>query len=341
SALAFLSREIRAVASRTTGVVEFAPRMRTYEPSQRRSVFAAISAALGEAAPGFDLPGAYEAPSHPAVVQDAAPVVSMIVRTFDRPRFLRRALQSVQAQTYPNTEAVVINNGGEGARVAAICAEFPRARLVSIEKSNIADAATRGVEEARGRYAGLLDDDDLLFPDHVRRLCDALVRSGARAAYGDAVNIYLRTVGASYAVSGYRGIFVPALERTTMLSVCQVVGSSRIMFDREFVLGSGGFRPEFFPADDYEAWLRIIESSDVVRVAAVTSLYTQFLDRSNTSTARGPDYVAAHKAIYEAYPSTRQAVVAKREQLLAEIDRRGGHGMAPPAVVFDPQPLLF
>ncbi|MFN2529587.1 MAG: glycosyltransferase family 2 protein [Candidatus Baltobacteraceae bacterium] len=341
AALTFLSRGIRTVASRTTGAPEYAAQIRTYEPSVRRSIFAAISVALGEGVSALHVPTARPEFSKPATVEDAAPTVSLIVRTHNRPQFLRRALQSIEAQTYPNTETVVINNGGDAGAITAICAAFPRARLTTIEQTDIASAATRGLEEARGKYAGLLDDDDALFADHVRRLCDALVLSGARAAYADALNVYVRTVSRSYALSGYCGIFVPALERTSMLSVCQVVGSCRMMFDRGYLLSSGGFLPEFFPADDYEAWLRLIESSDVIRVAAVTSMYTQFLDRSNTSIARGPAYVGAHKAVYNAHPTTRQAVLQQRERLLASIRQRGGLGMAPPAVIFDPQPLLF
>ena len=40
------------------------------------------------------------------------PLVSIIVRTKDRPRLLRRALQSIAAQTYRPIEVVLVNDGG-------------------------------------------------------------------------------------------------------------------------------------------------------------------------------------------------------------------------------------
>ncbi|HID30803.1 MAG TPA: hypothetical protein EYP19_12475, partial [Desulfobacterales bacterium] len=41
------------------------------------------------------------------------PLVSVITRTKDRPRMLRKAMESVAEQTYPNIEALVINDGGD------------------------------------------------------------------------------------------------------------------------------------------------------------------------------------------------------------------------------------
>ena len=40
------------------------------------------------------------------------PLVSIIVRTKDRPKLLNRALQSISAQTYRPLEVVVVNDGG-------------------------------------------------------------------------------------------------------------------------------------------------------------------------------------------------------------------------------------
>ena len=40
------------------------------------------------------------------------PVVSIIVRTKDRPKLLKRALQSIASQTYRPIEVVLVNDGG-------------------------------------------------------------------------------------------------------------------------------------------------------------------------------------------------------------------------------------
>lgn len=339
AALTFLSRGVRVIASSTTGAVEYAPEIRSYDPAARRSIFAAVVAALGEPPPAVHIDSPQQAPASISITE-RAPAVSIIVRTFERPLFLRRALESIETQTYPNVEAVVINNGGDAAVVEHICRPFKRARLTTIEQRNIALAANLGLERGTGKYAGFLDDDDRLFPDHVERLASALERAGALAAYADAINIYLRPVHDNFAVTGFAGVFIPAIEPATMAVSSQVVGSSRIMFDRRWALAAGGFRPEFFPADDYEMWLRLLQSDDIVRVAAVTSLYSQFANRANMSVAHGAKYAEAHRRIYAAYPAS-PAIEQARTRMIAELERLSGHGMQPASIIFDPQKLLF
>ena len=40
------------------------------------------------------------------------PLVSVIVRTKDRPKLLKRAIQSISAQTYRPIEVILVNDGG-------------------------------------------------------------------------------------------------------------------------------------------------------------------------------------------------------------------------------------
>ena len=87
--------------------------------------------------------------------------------------------------------------------------------------------------------------------------------------------------------------------------------------------------------------LRLLQADDIARVDAITSLYSQFLDRTNFSTAAGSKYVDAHRLIYARYPTDRTAIQTKRTGLLESIERLGGHGLLPVPITFDPQPLLF
>lgn len=345
AALALIERGFAVVASAPSGVTEYVPHVQTYRPWSRRSVFAAVSAALGsapahtpivvDATGDAALPHALTQSAH-----DTAPRVSLIVRTLNRPRLLRRALESASAQTYPHVEIVVINDGGDPAEAASVCDDFPNVTLTTIAKSGVAGAATAGLRAATGTYANFLDDDDALFPDHVERVASALRRSGCLAAYADGMNVYLRSIRDDYAVTGYRAILVAALEPSTMLWTCQIVGIGRIMFDRAWVAREG-FKAECAPADDYEAWLRIIAASDVARVPAVTHLYSQFQDKTNTSVSSGGRYATAHRVLYALHPTDRPAIADRRTAVIRELERLGGHGMFPPVVTLDPQPLLF
>jgi len=102
-------------------------------------------------------------------------VVGIIVRTKDRPEFLRRALGSITAQTFPDWECVIVNDGGEPAPVDALVAALAPAHRARVRVLHH--------ETARGRWksanAGVLattapllilhDDDDSWHPDFLAR----------------------------------------------------------------------------------------------------------------------------------------------------------------------------
>ena len=100
-----------------------------------------------------------------------SPAVSVIIPTLDRLAFLRRALQSLAAQTYEDFEAIVVVDG-PSPELAGFVASHPdpRVRLVQRETTGgTAAARNSGIEAARGRYVGLLDDDDIWLPTKLER----------------------------------------------------------------------------------------------------------------------------------------------------------------------------
>lgn len=100
-----------------------------------------------------------------------SPAVSVITPTVDRLPLLRRALESLAAQTYEDWEAIVVVDG-QSPEVAEFVAGHPdpRVRLVQRDVTGgTAAARNSGVAVARGRYVGFLDDDDIWLPTKVER----------------------------------------------------------------------------------------------------------------------------------------------------------------------------
>jgi LmbE family N-acetylglucosaminyl deacetylase len=121
---------------------------------------------------------------------EGGPRVSVVVRTFNRPDFLREALASLAASEYRNLEIVLVNDGGAAPEVPSAY-PFPLLRVDLPANRGRAAAAGAGVDAATGPYVAFLDDDDLIAPEHFTVLVGAAAATGARVVYSDAaVGIY-------------------------------------------------------------------------------------------------------------------------------------------------------
>jgi len=102
------------------------------------------------------------------------PLVSIIIPTFDRPRYLQEAIEAVLAQTYPNIEVLIFDNGtlDETLAVAADATRRdPRVRFQRNERNLGMSANFNALARAaRGEFLVAIGDDDRLLPEFVARL---------------------------------------------------------------------------------------------------------------------------------------------------------------------------
>ena len=95
------------------------------------------------------------------------PYFTVIIPAFDTVRFLDRCLRSLQAQTFPDWEAVCADDGstdGTGALMDRFAAEDGRFRVLHLTHAGVCIARNEAVKLAQGRYLVFLDSDDFLHP---------------------------------------------------------------------------------------------------------------------------------------------------------------------------------
>lgn len=106
------------------------------------------------------------------------PLVSIIIPCHNAQDWIAEALQSALAQTWPNTEIIVVDDGSTDLsyRIARPY-ESNRVKVISQENQGASSARNRGLNAAQGDYVQFLDADDLLARDKVeiqlRTLLDA------------------------------------------------------------------------------------------------------------------------------------------------------------------------
>jgi glycosyltransferase involved in cell wall biosynthesis len=110
--------------------------------------------------------------------------VSAIIPTFNRRPYIRRAIDSVLAQTVPVDEVIVVDDGSTDGTAELIEACYgTNVRIVRQANSGVSGARRRGIQEARGEWIAFLDSDDEWTPERNRLLLDATAKVPAEVAW--------------------------------------------------------------------------------------------------------------------------------------------------------------
>lgn len=95
--------------------------------------------------------------------------ISVIIPAYNAAATIAQAVQSVLAQTWPDVECIVINDGSTDDTMAALAPW--RDRITCMEKTNggFASARNAGMQVATGEWIAWLDADDIFEPDKLER----------------------------------------------------------------------------------------------------------------------------------------------------------------------------
>lgn len=109
------------------------------------------------------------------------PLVSIIVPVYNGEAHLERCLSSILLQTYPNFEAIVVDDGSED-KTMEICCRYSKAderiRIISQTKSGVSAARNTGIQQARGELLMFIDSDDCVTSEHLEKAVDLSGQTG-------------------------------------------------------------------------------------------------------------------------------------------------------------------
>lgn len=101
------------------------------------------------------------------------PLVSVILPVYNVEAYLERCIRSVQEQTYPNLEIILVDDGSTD-RSSEMCDAFQKedSRIIVVHKENggLSDARNQGAAIATGEYITFIDSDDYVTPGYVEYL---------------------------------------------------------------------------------------------------------------------------------------------------------------------------
>lgn len=203
-----------------------------------------------------------------AAVPGPMPTISVAMSVYNGERFLEEAIASVRAQTFPDFEFLILDDGSQDGSVDIAlrhAAEDPRIRVIARENRGLIASLNQLLVEARAPLVARMDADDVCHPE---RFAKQLAFLDAHPDYG-VVGCRTRDIdenGERYRVSGkehpdsHEG-FLEAIENGWPL-LCHPA----VLFRRELVLGVGGYHAAFRHCEDLDLWLRL---ASVTRLASL------------------------------------------------------------------------
>lgn len=196
-----------------------------------------------------------------------APKYSIVCAAYNVEKYIDATIASVIAQTEPDWELIVVDDGSTDATASRI-RRYADDRILLIQQANggVAAARNTALAAARGARFVILDADDLLHPAALVTLGAALDSGGAVASYGQCriITDDGRVIGRAYRLRrGYPpsgDVLSFLLTRNIFLNgghVCMVGAVAREI---------GGFRSDLPIAEDHEYWCRLAARGPIVFV---------------------------------------------------------------------------
>lgn len=92
------------------------------------------------------------------------PLISVIIPTYNRAKYLRQCIESALSQDYPNLEVIVVDNGSTDNTAEILTSFGNKIKCLKEEKRGASAARNKGLRAARGEFIALLDSDDFYLP---------------------------------------------------------------------------------------------------------------------------------------------------------------------------------
>jgi hypothetical protein len=255
---------------------------------------------------------------------ESAPLVSFLTTVYGTEDFLPAMIDSVVAQTSPDWQLVVVDNGLSSRVVEIVSRYLPdrRIQLLRQENRGYRGGVTTAAEAATGRYLSVLDSDDKIMPSFVATMAEVIeAEPGIDAVGCDAVQFhdaeqahlptgYLASLGVQWQPC------YASQPLTLSDTLAGVIPYYTGLVRRAAWQRAGGYAEHDPDVDESVViWLRLVQQGDVRLIDAPLGWYRI---RAN-SLSRDPAKVEAFEhALITAFARTAESTASAGDRVLVE-----------------------
>lgn len=195
------------------------------------------------------------------------PIVSVVIPVYNGSNYLKNAIDSALAQTYRNTEVIVVNDGSDDdGKTASIIQSYGN-KIKSVEKENggVASALNCGIREMNGDFFIWLSHDDELYSEKAENQLNRILNTGncytiAQGNYG-----MLQLPTDKMVTTHFEKYYTEEqLCRSFFLFFWGETHFSNLMFHRDHFERTGLFDEENQTAQDQEMQFNLLRGQHIV-----------------------------------------------------------------------------
>jgi teichuronic acid biosynthesis glycosyltransferase TuaG len=194
--------------------------------------------------------------------------VSVIIPTYNRPRWLPETIESALKQTYSYVEIIVVNDGSTDNTEEVLEPYIDKIKYIYKENGGPGSAVNAGIMAATGKYIARLDDDDIFLPEKVElqvRMFQQRPELGLVATDNHIIDTEGEIVETRRVLDfSKHGAFL------TLLQHC-IFSQPTVMVRKECHDKVGLYRNTY--AQDYDMWLRIARAYPVGVIHSPLAMY--------------------------------------------------------------------
>jgi len=201
------------------------------------------------------------------MTEDRVPAVSILIPTHNAERFIEETLVSIVSQTFGDFECIIVNDGSTDGTPEVIekYLSDSRFKLINLSKVGLCAALNRGLELTRAPLIARMDSDDVMLPE---RLAVQVAYMQAHPEVGGCASFYEMIDAQGQKLGDGRSPLtsVEAIERHLQNGGQLIYPNPTLMLRRSAMVALGGYRAEYFPCEDVDLSVRMLEAKQPIIV---------------------------------------------------------------------------
>jgi glycosyltransferase involved in cell wall biosynthesis len=203
------------------------------------------------------------------------PTVSVVVTTYNQAGFIGETLEGVFAQTFPDYEVIVVDDGSTDDTPDRIRPFLNRITYLRQKNQGIASSRNAGISLASGEFVALLDGDDLWLRDKLS-LQVAAARQFPNAGLIVVDGVMFSSEGILRSSLFDRRVMEPGpgplahkFVHSLLVEANAFMTTSQVMIPRCVLLDIGPSNSKFIRGSDYDLYLRIAYRYDAMLIKKI------------------------------------------------------------------------